>query len=695
MKPLTLAAGKRGKWIVLLFWVAVAFAVFPFASKLTGVEKNDAVSYLPGSAESTKALNLDAQFPSGQTTPAVIVYHRDSGLTPADQAKIAADRDAIVAMHLPNALDPSPLIPSQDGREVIFSVPFQGTTWDGIADAVQRMRDQVSNGNNGMDARVTGGAGFAADFSSSFQNLNGRLLIATVSIVTLLLLITYRSPFLWLLPLIAVGVADQLAQAVIYGAARAGLTVNGQSAGILTVLAFGAGTDYALLLVARYREELRRHEDRHEAMRVALRRAGPAILASAATVTISLLCLLIAQLNSNRGLGPVCAIGIVLTLFAMLTLLPALLVIFGRGVFWPFVPRYGSAPHEQSGFWSRVGRAIACRPRAVWVLTAVVLGVMALGIFDIRTGLPQTESFRTKPDSVLGQELLAQSFPSGASQPEMVVVQPAANVDAARAAAQGVPNVASLGQTERGSGDLARFAVTLSVPPGSQQAFDTIDRLRQATKAAAGPGTLVGGGDAVDLDVNRASVHDRNLIIPVVLAVVFLILGLLLRSLVAPLLLIATVIVSFLASLGVSSVVFDKVFGFAGQDISLPFLAFIFLVALGIDYNIFLMARVREESMDSGTRRGMLTGLAVTGGVITSAGLVLAGTFSVLGTLPLVTFAEIGFVVAFGVLLDTLIVRSVLVPALTLDLGSRMWWPSRLARRRTQRAVPDRELVLR
>lgn len=691
---LTLPASRRAKWLVVLFWVIVLIVAVPFARKLTDAESNEASSYLPGNAESTKVLNLEKEFPSGQTVPAIVIYRRATGLTDADRAKAAADHDTIIARHLDLSLPPLPPIPSQDGKAILSSVPFQQTADSKqLVSAVKGLRSIVGSGGNGLDVKVTGPAGFAADSNAVFGAINSKLLLATVSIVTLLLLVTYRSPFLWLLPLISVGLANQITSAAVYGFARAGLIVNGLSTGILTVLIFGAGTDYALLLIARYREELRNHEDRHEAMAFALRRAGPAIAASGATVTISLLCLLVAQLNSNKGLGPVSAIGIVLTLIAMLTLLPALLVIVGRGVFWPFIPRYGSAPQEESGAWAHVGAWITRRPRVIWIATAVLLGILALGLVDTNYSLTQENGFRTKPDSVIGQELIAQSYPSGAGLPTNIVVRPAANVEAARAAAQATPNVANVGPPDV-AGDLAQFAVTLKSAPESEAAFDTIDQLRMRVKAAAGPGAFVGGSDAITLDTNRASNRDIKVILPLVLLVVLIILGLLLRAIVAPVLLILTVILSFAASLGVSSIVFDKVFHFAGEDASLPLYGFIFLVALGIDYNIFLMARVREESAQLGTRRGMLKGLAVTGGVITSAGIVLAGTFSVLAILPLVVLAEVGFVVAFGVLLDTLIVRSILVPALTLDVGSRMWWPSRLANAERDRQVAEEETAV-
>jgi RND superfamily putative drug exporter len=476
--------------------------------------------------------------------------------------------------------------------------------------------------------------------------------------------------------------ADNVARGVAYWLARSGVVINGETSGILVVLVFGAGTDYALLIVARYREELRRHQDKHEAMQFALGRAGPAILASGLTVIAALLCLLVAELNSNRGLGPVGAIGIALALASMLTLLPALLVILPRGVFWPFVPHFGDAPKEETGFYARVGRTIGRQYRPIAVAVVIVLGVMAFGLFKINTNLSQLDAFRGSVESVHGQQLLKLSYPQGNSAPTDVLVQPASKIQAAMEAAAKVPGVAGVDPNSiQRAATLAQFEVVLTADPYSSAATDTIGRLRAAVKSAAGSGALVGGPTAVQLDVNTAAKRDFLVIAPLVLLVVFIILSILLRALVVSVVLIGTVILSFLAALGFSVLMFNNVFKFKGVDASLPLLAFIFLVALGVDYNIFLMARAREETLKLGTRPGMLKALAVTGGVITSAGVVLAGTFSVLGVLPLVALTEIGFIVAFGVLLDTLVVRTLLVPALTVWTGRKVWAPSPLAHR--------------
>jgi RND superfamily putative drug exporter len=471
------------------------------------------------------------------------------------------------------------------------------------------------------------------------------------------------------------------AQGVVYLLAKyADLTVNGQSAGILSVLVLGAGIDYALLIVARYREELRNTEDRHAAMAHALHRAAPAVLASGSTVVVGLLCLLLAQMQATAGLGPVAAAGIVVALLTMLVLLPALLVVCGRWVFWPFVPRFGDPQPAEDGVWGRVGRRIARRPRAVWAVTTLLLAGFTVGLVQLdANGLSDAEQFTTEQPSIVAEGKLAEHFPGGAGAPVQVVVD-AAHVDDAASTLQGVQGIAPDSVSEPVvRGDVGYVEGTLEAAPDSRAAFDTVDRARAALADVPGD-PLVGGTTAINHDVQQASAADTRLIIPVVLLAVLLILGVLLRSVMAPLVLLVTVVLSFGAALGISALVFRHVLGFGGTDSSFPLYAFVFLVALGIDYNIFLMTRVREESLVHGTRRGALIGLAATGGVITSAGLVLAGTFAALGSLPIVFLAELGFAVALGVLLDTLVVRSVLVTALTLDLGRWMWWPSALFR---------------
>jgi RND superfamily putative drug exporter len=674
--------GRRIKWAVLAFWIVMLVLLGSFAGKLSGAEKNDAKSWLPGSAESTKALDKQAAFQSPNTFLTVVVYEADGGITAADKAKIASDVQQFKQEPSISGRVIGPVeSPDHQAVQVIVPLNLGSNGWDKMPDIANHWRDIASSGTD-MSVHITGPGGNAADSADAFAGIDGKLLYTALLVVILILLITYRSPILWLLPVLSVGVALACAQGLIYLlAAHAGLVVNAQSAGILTVLIFGAGTDYALLLIARYREELRHHHDRHEAMAVALHRSGPAIFASAGTVIAGMLCLLVAETNSTKGLGPVLAIGIVIGVLAMLTLLPALLVICGRWVFWPTRPVEGSAEPTATGFWARVGLRISRHPRQVWVGTALVLAVAAIGISVLNAnGLPTKDQFTKTVDSVVGERVIEQhGFPGGAGQPVSVLSNTGQAAQVA-AVVKADPGIASVSPAVVKSGE-ADIEATLKDAPDSQPAYNTIDRLRTSVHKIPSADALVGGGTAVNLDVQRAADHDRNVIIPLILLVVFVILMLLLRAVVAPLILVGTVVLSFAAALGISALLFRYVFDFSGADNSLPLFVFVFLVALGIDYNIFLMTRVREEAQKYGMRRGALIGLGATGGVITSAGLVLAGTFAALGLIPVVSFAEIGVAVALGVLLDTIVVRSILVTALNLDVGRSMWWPNALCRK--------------
>jgi len=679
-----LVSSRAGAWVVIAFWLVVMVVALSPSSKLTGAQKNDAVAWLPGNAESTAVLHAAEKFQSSDEVPAVLVYERRSGATTSDIAAIAGQAEEIADVENVSG-DPVGPIPSTDRQALQLVVPIDAGSggWESLGTTVDEIRKIADGSPDGITVHVTGPGGFAADSSEAFSGIDGKLLYSAVGVVVVILLLTYRSPLLWMLPVVSGIVALTTAQAVVYLlATRADLTVNAQSAGILLVLVFGAGTDYALLLVARYREELRRNVDRHDAMAVALHRSGPAILASGSTVVAGMLCLLLASMNSTQGLGPVAAVGVLVALAVMLTLLPALLVVLGRWFFWPLRPIFGSPDHTETGVWARVGHAIARGPRRTWVVTCLLLAVASLGLLSLDAGgLQNKDSFYGTPDSVVGEQVLARHFPAGTGQP-VVVVAGADRADAVRRAfadTRGIDAVAP----PTVKGDTAFLQGTLDAPPDSQAARDTVDRVRAQLHDVGRADAIVGGGTAIALDTLRASNRDTRLIIPVVLLVVLLILMLLLRAVVAPLVLVATVVLSFTAALGLSALVFTHVFHFAGADSSLPLFVFVFLVALGIDYNIFLMTRVHEESKRAGTARGAQVGLAATGGVITSAGLVLAGTFAVLGTLPVVAFAEIGVAVALGVLLDTIVVRAVLVTALTLDIGRHMWWPSALSRPET------------
>ncbi|MGX5212062.1 MMPL family transporter [Streptomyces violaceus] len=666
-------AGRRGKWLILAAWLILAVTLGPLAGKLGDVEESGPNAFLPRGAESARVNTELEKFRTDTVMPAVVVYTGDGA-----EATATTDRDAF-ARYVPTGQEVSRPIPSEDGKALMTIVPLDSE--DAITDKVDELRAVAgANAPPGVDVEVGGPAGSLADSVAVFDGLDTTLLLATGLVVAVLLLLTYRSPALWLLPLVSVGFAAVLTQVVTYLLAKhAGLPVDPQSAGVLMVLVFGVGTDYALLLIARYREELHRHEDRHEAMLIALRRSGPAILASAATIAVGLSCLAFADINSSRSLGLVGAVGVVCGFLAMVTVLPALLVITGRWVFWPFVPHHGTPVRKPRTIWSRVGASVALRPRWSWLASVAVTGVLALSAAGVNMGLTQAEMFQDKPESVVAQERISAHYPSGASDPADIVTHAdrTAEVRAAAAAVDGVARVEN--DTARTpDGELASLSVVLKGAPDSRAAKDTIDALRTAVHQVDSAGALVGGTTAEALDTQRAADRDLTTVVPIVLLVVLGVLILLLRALIAPLLLLATVVLSYVAALGASNLLFEHVLGFAGVDWSIPLMGFVFLVALGIDYNIFLMHRVKEETGRLGHHRGVLEGLTSTGGVITSAGIVLAATFAIFAGLPLVTMAQMGVLVGIGVLLDTFLVRTILVPALALDLGRWFWWPGSL-----------------
>src|SRR5215218_6380632 len=680
---LLLPAGRRSKFVVAGVFILISAIVGGlFSGKFEDAQKNETASFLPGKAESVKSLEAVKRYPGGELAPAVIVYERRGGLTAADRARVVADQRAFGEKRPSIALPPGRPVFSPDGRAALFSMPIRATgDSTRFENGMDDIRGRVSGEKGGLTVKVTGAAGYGADAVKVFGSINGTLLGVTALIVLVLLVVIYRSPIFWAIPFFTVLLAESAARGFGYLLSEAGVTINGQSGGILPVLVFGAGTDYALLLVSRYREELRRHEDKHDAMRVALGAAGPAIFASGMTVIAALLTLSLAEVNGTAGLGPIGAMGVGVAMISMLTMLPALLVICGRNWFWPRVPHVGeTGVDETHGTWRRVGDRVDRRPRAVWVTGTVVLLLLAGNLVNLDTGLTSGNSFRGDVESVEGQEVVSRNFPAGSSAPTDVIVRDSSKAPAVAKALQQqrelVNQVAPPVQGPPG----ARLTVVLQGDPYATTTLDEIPTLRDVAKRAGGEDVLVGGPSAQEYDLRQSAARDNRLIIPLTLVVVFFILAGLLRSILAPLLLVLSVIVSFAAALGAGVFVSDIVFGFPGIDPSLPLLCFVFLVALGIDYNIFLMARVREETYRYGTREGTLRGLAVTGAVITGAGIVLAGTFGALAVLPLIFLTEIGFIVAFGVLLDTFVVRSLIVPALVIDTGKRVWWPSRLAK---------------
>ena len=688
--------GRRSKWLVLALGVVVVGLVGPLAGKLTSLENNAPTSFLPAGAPSTAVLSYLQAHEKASNTPALVVFEHPGGLTGSDRSAIADARTAIATSHLPGAELPGAVAVADTNAAAYFSVPISSqTTQAQSATDVTAIRSIVaryatpataSPGPDALRVAVGGPAGSAADALNAFAGIDGKLLGVTVAVVAIILLLVYRSPVLWLVPLVSVVFAAGWSQGFAYLLAEHGFVVNGMTVGILTVLVFGAGTDYALLLLARYREELRRHDDTHQAMAVALRRAGPAIGTSGLTVIFALICLDLARLNDIAALGPACAAGIFCALVAQLVLLPTLLLAVGRPAFWPFVPHTGGGPRQATGLWARVAAWIPTRRRTIWISVTALLALGALGLVSYRGGVNQQNGFRGTVGSVEAQKLLAANFPAGDAAPATILVRPASAVGTVEATARSSPGIAQLSAPER-VGKAELIEAILAAPPTSSAAEHTVTTLRQRLALAAGPRTLVGGETATNVDLAAAAAHDRTLLLPVILGVVLVMLGLLLGSIVAPLVLTATVLLSYLGSLGVSSLVFRYLFSFPGFDPTVSILGFVFLVALGVDYNVFLMARVKEEA-EAGATIGVVRGLGVTGGVITSAGVVLAATFAVLGVLPLIALTEIGFLVAFGVLVDTVLVRSALVPALAVDIGPDLWWPSGLVARSRASEAP-------
>jgi putative drug exporter of the RND superfamily len=682
-------SGRRTKWLTLLVWLGIGVFAFSFGSKLFGVEENSADAYLPHTAESTQVIDYYQNSP-GHPTPtsqAVVVYVRNGGIAAADQARATADVAAYQAAVPGLGGRVTGPIPSQDGKALAVSIPVMVPANVDLGPAINAIKKIAEPGGaasqGGLDVFIGGPIALNYDAQKVFNGLDTTLLFSAGTVVILVLLLTYRSPFLWLFPVLSAVFALQLAQAIMYFLVRhAGVVVSGQSGGILTVLVFGVGTDYALLLVARYREELHNLADKHEAMAVALRRTGPAIVASALTVMLATLGLLVSQLASNAGLGKIGAIGVGCALLAMITLLPALLTIMPRGVFWPAVPRFATEVHARIGIWAKVSAAVGRSPRPIWLGATALLAVLAAGLVNLHSGaLTTAEAFVSKPSSVTAEQVRLNHYPVSGTDPVIVLANPAAQATVA-AVLQADPGLAPPpgGVVGEPVGDKVLFQVPMAAAADTPAAAATVERLRPALHAIPGAEALVGGTTAVSIDVEASAAHDRDWVIPIVLVIAFIILVVLLRALVAPIVLVVSVVASFLAALGASVFAFQVFFGQHHEDNSYPLFVFIFLVALGIDYNIFLMTRVREETMRIGTRPGIVRAVAVTGGVITSAGFVLAATFAVLTTLPLTQFVQIGFAVAFGVLLDTMLVRSVLVPAICYDIGPRIWWPSRLNR---------------
>ncbi|RNL56379.1 efflux RND transporter permease subunit [Arthrobacter oryzae] len=706
------------RWLVpvllVVTWLAIAGIGGPTFGRLSEVSTNDQASFLPASAEATAAQEWQAKFRESTEIPAVIVIENGDAFTPAQFGQAAAIKGKLESLEgVSTVIGP---IPSEDSKAVQFVVPIESS--EAVRDIVQELRDEVkASAPDGMQTFVTGPAGLTADLASAFGGIDGILLLVALSAVFVILLIVYKSLLLPVTVLLTSVFALTAAILLVFGMAKMGwIQLNGQSQGILSILVIGAATDYALLYVARFREALTHTTNRTSAVLTAWKASFEPILASGATVIIALLCLLFSDLNSNKALGPVAAAGILCALFAALTLLPALMALFGRAAFWPFrpkvlpeterEPRLSTGLEGQRGIWRATGSLVSRRPRTVWVASVLLLLVASTGILQLKAnGVPQTDVILTASNAVDGQDALARHFDAGSGSPAVIVADEAKAAavlekvkatggvgDAYLLAAGSVPITGAPGAPAAPAVRDGKVLInaTLSSAADSSAAEDTVVALRGAVKTVDA-GALVGGVTATALDTNTSAQRDLVTIIPIVLAVILVILMLLLRSVLAPVLLMASVVLSYGAAMGVAAVVFNNFLGFPGADATVPLFGFVFLVALGVDYNIFLMSRVREESLKHGTRPGILRGLGVTGGVITSAGVVLAATFAALGIIPIMFLVQLAFIVAFGVLLDTVLVRSLLVPALSYDIGERIWWPSQLGKHSKGAHAPGRE----
>ncbi|MGZ4582824.1 MAG: MMPL family transporter [Mycobacterium sp.] len=671
------AVTGRRSWLLGLAVVllGIGFMVLIGANAAAG----QAPLSVPSGADSARVDALSRQFSGGDRVPLILVVSRADGapLGPADVAAAQAARGRMQQVTGHDGAAAAPAVVSADGKAAIGVVEV-GADLSGLAlnDRVAALRAAAGNGlPPELKAHVTGGPAFGADIANAFTDANVTLLAVTASVVALLLIATYRSPVLWLVPLLVIGFADRVAAAVGTAVASVtGLSFDGATSGITSVLVFGAGTNYALLLISRYRQELSRHPHHRQALHRAVRMAGPAIVASNATVVLALLTLLFAATPSTRSLGALAACGLVVAALSVLLLLPPLLALFGRRLFWPFIPRPDAEATLESGPWHRVADWVGRRPAPVAAVTIVLLAVLAIGQLGTRIGLSQTEQFRVRADSVTGYDIVAAHFPAGLANPTLVVASTAAapRVQEAIGATPGVVSVRQAGQSATG---LTRWSVVTDAPPSSDRAFTTIAALRNSTRSVDS-GALVGGPDAQSLDVRDGAVHDRLMLIPAILGVILIVLFVLLRSALAPPILLTATILGALAALGIGGWSSVHVFGFPALDNSTPLFAFLFLAALGVDYTIFLVTRAREEAADHGARDGMIRAVSATGGVITSAGIVLAAVFCVLGVLPLIVLTQLGIIVGLGILLDTFIVRTLVIPALFALIGNRIWWPT-------------------
>ena len=672
---------NQRSWVLALVVAALGGALLGLIPQSGSAEQSPVV--LPATAESVRAAEVIKAFPGGDTAPVLLVISRADGadLSPEELGAAQQARDRMSAVTGVVATPGPPIIGATDGKAAVAPVALSpDLTGFALSDTVTSLRDTARDGlPDPLIANVTGGPAFGADIANSFAGANINLLAVTGAVVALLLIITYRSPVLWLVPLLVIAFADRIA--AVTGAAvaeAAGLGGDGSTSGITSVLVFGAGTNYALLLISRYREELRREPAHRQALRTAVRFAGPAILASNATVVLALLSLLLAASPTTRSLGVQAASGLVVAAIFVLLVLPPLLALFGPKLFWPFIPRAGSAEITTTGAWHRVADWVSGHAGRVTVASILVLGILATGLIGIPVGLSLIDQFRVRADSVDGFKTLSAHFPGGLTDPTRVIAH-TADTDAVQAAIAATPGIASITPAGVSDTGLSQWQVVLDATPASDAAFDTVVALRDSVRQAD-PDALVGGSDATALDTRDIAIRDRWVVIPAILVVVLAVLFVLLRAALTPLVLVATTTLSTLAALGMGGWVSVHLLGFPALDNTTPLFAFLFLVALGVDYTIFLVTRAQEETPQHGTRGGIVRAVSATGAVITSAGIVLAAVFAVLGVLPLIALTQLGIIVGLGILLDTFVVRTVVIPALFTLIGPAIWWPAFHAR---------------
>lgn len=668
---------SRRSWVLALVVAALGGALLGLIPQSGSAEQSPVV--LPPNAESVRAAEVIKAFPGGDAAPVLLVISRADGadLSPEELDAAQQARDRMAGVTGVMAAPGPPIIGATDGKAAVAPVALNpDLNGFALSDTVTGLREAARDGlPAGLVANVTGGPAFGADIANSFAGANINLLAVTGAVVALLLIITYRSPVLWLVPLLVIAFADRIA--AVTGAAvaqAAGLGGDGSTSGITSVLVFGAGTNYALLLISRYREELRREPEHRSALRTAVRFAGPAIVASNATVVLALLSLLLASSPTTRSLGVQAASGLLVAAIFVLLVLPPLLALFGPKLFWPFIPRAGSAEITTTGAWHRVADWVSGHAGRVTVASILVLGILATGLIGIPVGLSLIDQFRVRADSVDGFKTLSAHFPGGLTDPTRVIARTAESdpVQAAISATPGIASVTPAGVSDTG---LSQWQVVLDSTPASDRAFETVVALRDSVRQAD-PDALIGGSDATALDTKDVAVRDRWVVIPAILIVVLAVLYALLRALLTPLVLVAITTLSTLAALGMGGWVSVHLLGFPALDNTTPLFAFLFLVALGVDYTIFLVTRAQEETPQHGTRGGIVRAVSATGAVITSAGIVLAAVFAVLGVLPLIALTQLGIIVGLGILLDTFVVRTVVIPALFALVGPAIWWPA-------------------